>query len=1120
MHRALSTAILGVAGVVIAVVNCGCSNIPPNVMPLAASADDLDQRVEEYGTASMSSPILTPPTPTFNFTLTGVNSLSFYNDAKSNLQSQSADFSQVANIAGVNLQAALAPGSAAPANKGVSSVGGSGSGSTGSSGTGSTGSGGTTSTSNTTTYNGTLTLSSGANSPKSTDSSAANTAPPTLPTPVYANPADAAALNASTFQGLLGSLAKQSGTTLSDRDALFQAAGDTATAAMFEVLGDQTLIAKFADKKVLLGVVTVAVNPGSRTRRGYAADISTQAQYDFTLARLSVVVNFTQDPNVDLGIRKRVAMTYGLPLPSGYGDPFDPRRPIPPEYEIPSNDPLTAHSPTVAAVAPMTQSTIGQDLNSRRAQTQLALELAGALGKAGLSAQASFFEHFAKSQQQDIDAIDVSTTVNTYTVDGGLFGFEIGPRLRPIANSTRISSMPADILDRQSFPALVIFGFDSDDIRPRVQMDEYGQMHVYEPQLRLTTITTWKGMHADLPVPGVMFGHFHRDSVYDRLSQYERFIQARKIVAEAGNDEDTANDSEAVDQYLDGLAMRSRAPAQNPQARDLQPAPLFSTGLGNLAPTAPPRLSYDLKSQLTRLDNSLNSRIHALRDDRSQRPVYHQLVTYERTVSNRIALIGLPEKDRDTAIRYLLDAAGAQLVALEASATKEVQPSKSSSQAKVQPTTPGSNAQPCCVNPKPCTAPASTCPPAVKPPPAPADSNTPANPNQNKIDASKTCVDEDVSELRKVLWGGANAIRGTEDKDWPEPPPAFDDVDQKFLNLIQDVNTLNKNVNVFVPKEPNAASPLQSDADDKSLDQKAISTALLNIGDEIRAANELCSTAFRAEQRAQDRDRLLEQGAVAAQEALFPNEKDSYRRKQWAILDIPSLFASHAPAGERPEDDNTAAYALTYTKELISKVFGAVYDAPLPASIIEPLAPKSPQVTQVVTNFVPTWDQPQPLPTDTITVTVIGKDLDAIDPTTFPKALEIKSFGADPNAADPVRVITTGFAVTPTAVTVQLQIDPIYKYPLALQFSLLGSTQVLNSPPFAISRMDAVPSPCDTVIRRITGPANDPTQQQRDELQIINAPRSSITTDLLKAKIEQDKPESRKRVDVNLDLKH
>ena len=74
---------------------------------------------------------------------------------------------------------------------------------------------------------------------------------------------------------------------------MITASGDNAAKPIFKVLGDPKTLNRFQDKKVLFLVMTVAVNPGWRTRKGYAADIAVLTSYQPSAARLDVVKNFT-----------------------------------------------------------------------------------------------------------------------------------------------------------------------------------------------------------------------------------------------------------------------------------------------------------------------------------------------------------------------------------------------------------------------------------------------------------------------------------------------------------------------------------------------------------------------------------------------------------------------------------------------------------------------------------------------------------------------------------------------------------------------------------------------------------------------------------------------------------
>ena len=80
-------------------------------------------------------------------------------------------------------------------------------------------------------------------------------------------------------------------TTVSDRLALIEAAGNTSVKAIFKLLGQPNKTIGFDDKKVLFATVTVGVNPGWRTRKDFSAEITSQASYRYVKARTDVVTN-------------------------------------------------------------------------------------------------------------------------------------------------------------------------------------------------------------------------------------------------------------------------------------------------------------------------------------------------------------------------------------------------------------------------------------------------------------------------------------------------------------------------------------------------------------------------------------------------------------------------------------------------------------------------------------------------------------------------------------------------------------------------------------------------------------------------------------------------------------
>jgi hypothetical protein len=295
------------------------------------------------------------------------------------------------------------------------------------------------------------------------------------------------------FKGLLGAEFKPK---ISDRTAINMAAGDRATEAIFDLLGDPNGAHPFQDRQVLFGVSMVAVNPGWRTRKGYAADLAVICRYSYQPARRSVVAAFVADAGVDPGVRRMVAKAYHLPMTCEV-ERAEEVNGVPKELNY---DELYADeggrpreggpSPLVAAVSPMTETQTLDLASSFRRQNEVAIRLAFALHLAGLTGQAAAFEQFVKSQQQDVETATAVNTVNAYSHVGGLFGFQVGPRLVAIER-VRKGKLPgaAEVLDRQSFPVLVIFGVNrSEAVRVGVKD---GRVTAYEAHIELMTQPAW-----------------------------------------------------------------------------------------------------------------------------------------------------------------------------------------------------------------------------------------------------------------------------------------------------------------------------------------------------------------------------------------------------------------------------------------------------------------------------------------------------------------------------------------------------------------------------------------------------------------------------------------------------
>jgi hypothetical protein len=403
---------------------------------------------------------------------------------------------------------------------------------------------------------------------------------------------------------------------ISDRDAMISAAGDNAVKAMFSVLGDPKLADTFRSKRVLFGVVNVSVNPGWRTKKNYAADVAMETNYDDVAARASVYEWFINNPRVPVKCRLRVAMDQSLTFPKDHlatqvvadaldcliekivdhvlGHTSSPREitledlsdsdqkklqktigdpPIPPQYAF---DASSNGGPLVSAVAPMTATQNLQLQSSYRNQQEVALQIALQMQLMGQTVAANAFERYAKNLQQDFATATVNVTANSYST-AGMFGFQVGPQLRAIEQAQAGAySGPAQVLERQSFPALIIFGFEANDITPKLRKNEDGKYELREKQVHLLAASNW------VPTDDRLYGDRSRPSETERF-QLEYWInkyQARLAFADipsSMNEFIGARVNAAKDRMMGSgchfsLPQEIIAPPTHPKVTQIQPA--------------------------------------------------------------------------------------------------------------------------------------------------------------------------------------------------------------------------------------------------------------------------------------------------------------------------------------------------------------------------------------------------------------------------------------------------------------------------------------------------------------------------------------------------------------------
>jgi hypothetical protein len=96
-----------------------------------------------------------------------------------------------------------------------------------------------------------------------------------------------------------------------------------------------------------------------------------------------------------------------------------------------------------------------------------------------------------RSRQRDIRTRGAVGIANSYSASGGVFGYQIGPRLRGLEDPAE-GGRAAEVLERQSFPVLILLGIDASDLRPRLRWDQSSKhLEVFEPQITFLQTQRW-----------------------------------------------------------------------------------------------------------------------------------------------------------------------------------------------------------------------------------------------------------------------------------------------------------------------------------------------------------------------------------------------------------------------------------------------------------------------------------------------------------------------------------------------------------------------------------------------------------------------------------------------------
>lgn len=352
----------------------------------------------------------------------------------------------------------------------------------------------------------------GSNTPAYPTAASVNAELPALSSNKLDRPNVRDTLTSTQFTGFQGLLGAAFGTNFSprvnNRSALITAGGDVAVEAIFRLLGQPQKAGEYMGKELMFGAATVAVNPGWRTRKDFAANVAAMVRIEYQAARREVVNRvLTASANqLSEGVRAKLADSYSyseaqwkaFELSSFYANRGTinesmnrPGRGLPPDWNY-SNAPSS--SPLVFAVSPMTDVETLDLASSTRRQNELVLALALSYAQAGMSAQGNFLEQFVKRREGDFRTRNAIAAVNSYSMSGGLFGFEIGPRFRAVESLDKPKPKSGEVLDRQTFPVLLIVGVDKASLRPFIKRVVDGtneSFQVMEPVMRIVQMPRW-----------------------------------------------------------------------------------------------------------------------------------------------------------------------------------------------------------------------------------------------------------------------------------------------------------------------------------------------------------------------------------------------------------------------------------------------------------------------------------------------------------------------------------------------------------------------------------------------------------------------------------------------------
>lgn len=336
--------------------------------------------------------------------------------------------------------------------------------------------------------------------------------------------------------------------TFSPHSRMVAAADTTQVKNILTLMGRPEAALEYKDRKILYGVTNISVNPGWRTKTDYVAHIDAAATITYRKASREMIAKLIRWKQLPFEARQVIAQAHWQHLTAEERAAFGPfSYSAQSSVTVPATctgyfPPLAEHDHMDTQGRQQPDGVYDEDLNARIAinvvtplmdtqnlalgsssarQTELAFQIASLLGPTN-AGSASAFANWARLNRRDTVTMSTLAVANAYSMGDSYFGFEVGNRLRGMASPEADDGKAGMVLERQTFPALLMLGMHEDQARPRLVRNARNEPEVWMPELYVSYNTRWS-RHTR----GWLWGAF------DRNRKFSESYKARNDLARA-----------------------------------------------------------------------------------------------------------------------------------------------------------------------------------------------------------------------------------------------------------------------------------------------------------------------------------------------------------------------------------------------------------------------------------------------------------------------------------------------------------------------------------------------------------------------------------------------------------